>query len=98
MTSNADVNLAAHKNVQYEVVGVDVEVLIVPPLEVESSSLASGFSVLREAGSCNVTEIVQGTKENAECGNRGVCDRVSGLCNCFPGFTGISCSKQDVLF
>jgi hypothetical protein len=97
MTSNADASLEAHKNVQYEVIGVDVEVHIVPPLEVSSSSLASAFSVLREAGSCNVTEVVRGTKENAECGNRGVCDRVSGLCNCFPGFAGVSCERQDVL-
>jgi hypothetical protein len=97
MTSATDMAHNSHKNVQYEVVGVDVEVHIVPPLEVASSKLTSSFAVVREAGSCNVTEVIRGTKENAECGNRGLCDRTSGLCNCFPGFAGISCETQEVL-
>jgi len=28
----------------------------------------------------------QGSKENVECSNRGLCDRTTGICNCFPGY------------
>ena len=31
---------------------------------------------------------VAGTKESAPCSNRGLCDRRSGACQCFSGFTG----------
>jgi hypothetical protein len=30
----------------------------------------------------------------AECSNRGVCNRVSGVCDCFPGFTGPACQRN----
>jgi len=29
----------------------------------------------------------------AECANRGVCNRVAGTCSCFDGFTGSACEK-----
>ena len=32
-----------------------------------------------------------------ECSNRGLCARDTGLCTCFPGYTGDDCSIQDVL-
>jgi hypothetical protein len=38
-----------------------------------------------------------GTKENVECSNRGVCDYASGLCQCFTGFTNRDCSIQNSL-
>jgi hypothetical protein len=33
-----------------------------------------------------VTEFVKGTKEYAECSNRGICDYSSGVCYCFVGY------------
>lgn len=30
----------------------------------------------------------------AECSNRGVCDRASGQCKCFAGFTGTACQRN----
>jgi hypothetical protein len=35
--------------------------------------------------------------EAIECSNRGICDRYSGSCDCFPGFEGESCSRQTAL-
>jgi len=29
----------------------------------------------------------------AECSNKGVCDRSSGICNCFPGYEGVACQR-----
>lgn len=34
--------------------------------------------------------------ESAECSNRGVCDRSSGLCECFQGYAGSACSDELV--
>jgi hypothetical protein len=29
-----------------------------------------------------------------ECSNRGLCDRKSGVCECFDGYTGLACARQ----
>jgi len=34
--------------------------------------------------------------EKAECSNRGVCDRTSGSCQCFNGYSGASCTSQVI--
>ena len=39
----------------------------------------------------------RGQKESSQCSDRGVCDRTTGLCTCFKGYTGESCSTQNSL-
>ena len=33
----------------------------------------------------------------AECSNRGICDSETGLCNCFPGYSGDDCGMVSSL-
>merc|ERR1711998_403059 len=44
-----------------------------------------------------ITETVAGSKDNAECSNRGLCDYSTGLCKCFTGYTDFDCSIQNSL-
>merc|ERR1712178_574304 len=43
------------------------------------------------------TVVNSGTAENAECSNRGICNTDDGVCECFEGYTGESCSIQTIL-
>jgi hypothetical protein len=38
-----------------------------------------------------------GTKENAECSDRGICNTDDGTCKCFKGYSGDACSSQNAL-
>jgi hypothetical protein len=38
-----------------------------------------------------------GTTEASECSARGLCDTESGTCECFAGYTGLSCEMQAAL-
>jgi len=33
----------------------------------------------------------------AECSNRGLCDTDTGICSCFPGYTGDACESQSLV-
>jgi len=37
-------------------------------------------------GTMTTSSVTTGTKENVECSNRGLCDRVTGQCTCYPGY------------
>jgi hypothetical protein len=48
-----------------------------PLISVESSTGDAAITI---------TEVTKGTKENAVCSDRGICDESTGDCVCFPGY------------
>ncbi|KAG7395531.1 hypothetical protein PHYBOEH_003671 [Phytophthora boehmeriae] len=53
-----------------------------PPLSYDASAL----TLTASTAVLLVDELVEGTKANIECSARGVCDRSTGVCSCFPYF------------
>jgi EGF-like domain len=71
------------------------------------------FEILIKLPVCSVESLITGDEfvdingnaiapldpnvENAECSNRGQCNRDTGLCECFTGFYGVACQVQTSL-
>jgi hypothetical protein len=71
------------------------------------------FEILIKLPACSVSPLIKGDEfkdvsgavikavdarvENAECSNRGQCNRDTGLCECFSGFYGVACSHQTTM-
>ena len=54
--------------------------------------LSADVSLLEDSntgttGVITVTAVTDGTTESVECSNRGLCDRATGACTCFPGYS-----------
>jgi hypothetical protein len=80
---------------------------------VQSDGKGRWYEVLLKLPHCSVTVLeadgqfagvdgstlnaIDAQVENAECSNRGACDRTSGRCACFEGYYGPACSKQTIL-
>jgi len=47
-------------------------------------------------GTVSVVETVQGTTEFIECSGQGTCDRLTGICACYPGFSSSDGSGDGI--
>ena len=61
--------------------------LALPPLFTPLFRLFTGTTSLSGGATFLIAETTKGTKENDECSNRGTCNRKTGLCTCFSGYT-----------
>ncbi|CAK9002564.1 Tenascin (TN) (Hexabrachion) (Tenascin-C) (TN-C) [Durusdinium trenchii] len=60
-------------------------------------SLGSKSETTTTVGAGVISQQGDATSEAEECSGRGLCDRESGICRCFKGYTGWSCSLQNAL-
>jgi hypothetical protein len=70
------------------------------PETVAFTSGTDGFTPSKSTGTAIETDAASGTSGTfnnqhsyRECGGRGSCDFETGICQCFPGFTGVACRR-----
>merc|ERR1711939_752703 len=70
------------------------------PETVAFTSGTDGFTPSQSIGTSFETDAAIGTSSTfnnqhsyRECGGRGTCDFETGICQCFPGFTGVGCRR-----
>lgn len=63
---------------------------------VEATSALSSSASHNTWSKAWVKEEVQGTKEDVECSNRGVCDHATGRCDCYAGFASSDGTLDNV--
>ena len=75
-------NCVCHKNIngEYEWTGGDCSLRTCPKDLAWVSSVAVGANDLHPY---------------VECSNMGICDRSTGLCECFPGYEGLACQRSS---
>jgi hypothetical protein len=57
----------------------------------------SATTPLQEMSDSAYVPLVAERVENIECASRGSCNRISGQCECFSGFTGSACDSQTAI-
>ena len=76
-----------------------LEVLVEPCAEGCTPSI-TGLTNIRtfSATTLSTVEITTpGSHQSHECGRRGTCDRITGICKCYEGFTGDTCGVLSAL-
>jgi hypothetical protein len=84
-----------------EDVGATEQINLAYGLMVTKGTASDGdtTTVTYDIAHCSVAEetAVPSKSEDIECSGRGMCNRVSGECECFDGFYGLTCSKSTIL-
>jgi hypothetical protein len=65
--------------------------------DVTMFSVADAFVNTRRLQNVEAWVDEAGTTEAAECSSRGICNSEDGVCECFSGYTGNNCGKQNAL-
>jgi hypothetical protein len=74
--------------------------LLVDPCEDGCTPRITGLSNIRTHSATTLSTVMittPGSHQSHECGRRGKCDRVTGVCKCYEGFTGETCGVLSEL-